>query len=191
MDSKPYRYISKAINLDLYNELVSEIKPKRELMTVTYSDAKILERRETAWQTETDISAEYSGKTMDPVPFTPTVYMLKKKIEEIIGVEFDSALIFHYTDGKDSMGYHYDTIGVGRGNHIAGVTFGASRCLGVRNNETNEKEFFNLGNGDIFYMFDDCQKKYKHAILESKEENPGPRIAITFRQMGPKLSQKN
>ncbi|QGR53943.1 2OG-Fe(II) oxygenase [Moumouvirus maliensis] len=183
---KPYKYIPKVLDEDLYAKLVSEINLKREYIPVTYSTEKIPERRETAWQSNTDIPAEYSGKIMNPEPFTPTVLYVKKCVEKIIGVEFDSALIFHYLDGKDSMGYHYDTIGVSRGTDIAGITFGATRKLGIRNNITHEKEFFEVSNGDIFYMFDDCQDKYKHAILsvDSKNTTTGPRLAITFRNMG-------
>ena len=47
------------------------------------------------------------------------------------------------------------------------------------------KENFDLGNGDVFYMFGDCQQKYTHSVLQIKN-NPeliGPRIAVTFRQM--------
>ncbi|AGC01949.1 2OG-Fe(II) oxygenase [Acanthamoeba polyphaga moumouvirus] len=188
MDTKPYKYIPKVLDEDLYDKLVTEIKLKREYIPVTYSTEKIPERRETAWQSNTNISAEYSGKIMNPEPFTPTVLYIKGCVEKIIGVEFDSALIFHYLDGRDSMGYHYDTIGVSRGTDIAGITFGATRKLGIRNNITHEKEFFDLSNGDIFYMFNDCQDKYKHAILptDSKNINIGPRLAITFRNMAVK-----
>ncbi|BCS83153.1 2OG-Fe(II) oxygenase superfamily protein [Cotonvirus japonicus] len=182
---KPYKYFEKAIDLDLYDELIKEIQLNREKIPVTYSDQPILERRETAWQTNTNISAKYSGKIMHPVPFTPLVLKVKQEVEKIIGITFDSVLIFHYVDASDSMGYHFDTEGVSLGDDIVGVTFGSSRKLGIRNNETNEKEFFNVGNGDIFYMFGDCQKKYKHAIFpaDSSIENPHPRLALTFRNM--------
>ncbi|AGF85336.1 oxygenase [Moumouvirus goulette] len=185
---KPYKYIPKALDENLYEKLVSEIKLKREYIPVTYSSEKIPERRETAWQSNTNIPAEYSGKTMNPEPFTPTVLYVKNFVEKIIGIEFDSALIFHYINGHDSMGYHYDTIGVSRGTDIAGISFGATRKLGIRNNITHEKEFFDISNGDIFYMFGDCQDKYKHAILTADSKNPvtEPRIAITFRNMANK-----
>lgn len=180
----PYKHIPKAIDLDLYDQLIAEIQPKREYMSVTYYQENIFERRETAWQTSTDLSAEYSGKIMKPVPFTPTVARVKELVEKTVGVEFDSALVFHYINNKDSMGYHYDTVGVSRGTNIAGVTFGGTRRLGIRNNKTNEKEFFELGNGDIFYMFDDCQQRYKHAVLPVDSDKPSePRLAITFRQI--------
>ncbi|XWV26288.1 2OG-Fe(II) oxygenase [Tupanvirus soda lake] len=185
MSENPYKYIPKAIDLDLYDKLIAEIDLKRDKISVSYVTDPIYERRETAWQTSTDIDAKYSNKIMKAVPFTPTVKMVKELVEKKIGVQFDSALIFHYKDNKDSMGFHHDDVGVSKGTDIAGVTFGATRRLAIRNNVTKEKEFFDVGNGDIFYMFDDCQEKYKHAILLPDNDHPasGPRLAITFRRM--------
>jgi len=185
MSEKPYKYIPKAIDLDLYDKLISEIDLKRDKISVTYASEPIYERRDTAWQTSTSIAAKYSNKIMDAISFTPTVKMVKELVEKVVGVEFDSALIFHYKDNKDSMGFHHDDVGVNKGTDIAGVTFGATRRFAIRNNITKEKEFFDVGNGDIFYMFADCQEKYKHAILLPDADHPstGPRLAITFRKM--------
>ncbi|XWV25033.1 2OG-Fe(II) oxygenase [Tupanvirus deep ocean] len=185
MSDKPYKYIPKAIDLDLYDKLMSEIELKRDKISVTYAIEPIYERRDTAWQTDTDIAANYSNKIMNAVPFTPTVKMVKDLVEKIVGVQFDSALIFHYKDNKDSMGFHHDDVGVSKGTDIAGVTFGATRRLAIRNNKTKEKEFFDVGNGDIFYMFGNCQETHKHAILLPDADHPssGPRLAITFRKM--------
>ena len=179
---KPYKYIPKAIDLQLYDTLVAEIGLKRNEFPV--ANRIVRERRDTAWQTSVGIAAKYSNKIMLDTQFTPTVLMVKGMIEKILGVEFDSALIFHYKDGRDSMGFHFDDVGVSTGTDIAGITFGNTRKLAIRNNETKKKEFFDLGNGDIFYMFGDCQQKYKHAILlPDANVVTGPRLAITFRKM--------
>ncbi|AUV58434.1 Fe2Og dioxygenase [Bandra megavirus] len=194
MSHKPYKYIPFDANNylyqvidfnNLYQQLVEEIDLKREYIPVTYSNEKIPERRETAWQSSTDIVAEYSGKKMIPKPFSPTVLKIKQLVEKIIGIEFNSALFFHYVNDGDKMGYHFDTKGVHTSNHIASITIGGDGTLMIRDNVTHEKECFKLSNGDIFYMFDDCQEKYKHAVLPIDFKNPTskPRLAITFRIM--------
>jgi len=183
--SVPYRYIPKVIDLDLYEKLREEIPFLRDKIPNSYSTETSDERRETAWLTSTNLSAQYSGKTMEPIPFTSTVLLVKKMVENILKVEFDSALCFLYVKTNDSMGFHDDRAGVSKGTDIVTVTFGSMRILAIRNNETLQKEFFELSNGDLFYMFADCQQKYKHAIQMPDTKNPftGPRIAISFRRM--------
>ena len=182
---KPYKFIPKALELpsDIYEILTTEVDFKRGTLS-TYGRT-IEERRSMAWQTSVGVECTYGGKIMPPIPFTQTVLMIKAQIEAITGVEFDSVLCFMYETGRDSMGFHKDDVGVSRGKYIAGITIGATRTLAIRDNVTKEKERFEVGHGDMFCMFDDCQDRYMHSIeqLKPSDPEPGVRIALTFRQM--------
>ena len=53
-------------------------------------------------------SYSYSGIHMNPKPWTQNLIQIKKAIEPIAKVTFNSVLINYYRDGKDRVAWHSD-----------------------------------------------------------------------------------
>ncbi|KAI5891477.1 uncharacterized protein SCHCODRAFT_02629217 [Schizophyllum commune H4-8] len=66
-------------------------------------------------------------------PFTPTVDLVRRHAEAIIGHPLNHVLIQLYRQGKDYISEHSDkTIDITRGTSIANVSFGARRLMILR-----------------------------------------------------------
>jgi len=66
---------------------------------------------------------------------------------------------------------------------VASISLGATRLFRFRDiKETKGWEYeLNLKSGDLVYMKEGCQRKYKHAVPVQKKVKD-PRINLTFRQ---------
>ena len=54
------------------------------------------------------------------------------------------------------------------------------------NSEEQTPHSFHLYNGDVFYMFGDCQDTFQHCVLKSEgEQNNAPRSSIVFKKSLP------
>lgn len=125
----------------------------------------------------------YSGLTVEPQPLTQAIQTVKAKVEEVAGAAFNAVLLNLYRDGKDSMGWHSDDE-KGVGPIIASVSFGSPRRFLLRDRETKTvRAELSLGNGDLLIMGAGTQQYYQHSVPKTAKE-VGPRINLTFRQMG-------
>jgi alkylated DNA repair dioxygenase AlkB len=168
-----------------FDELVKEINFKQDYFKEVNAgvETMIRERRLTALQSESDAILYYSKKTMTPDPFSSRVKFVKDMVESRFGIKFDSCLINYYVNQSDYMGFHKDDVGVTKSTNIITVSFGETRNFVVRlRNDKDIKYNFELKNGDVFRMFNDCQEVYDHSIPEVKGgEEKGGRISLTFR----------
>ena len=61
------------------------------------------------------------------------------------------------------------------------MNLGATRKFWFRKKESgSEKFFYEVENGDLLIMGENCQKNYLHAILKEPEVKE-PRISLTYR----------
>ena len=96
---------------------------------------------------------------------------------------FTTAGLCWYRDGRDSVAWHGDTIGRGRGRtEVAIVSLGQARPLHLRPRGGGSRLSFPLGHGDLLVMGGTCQDTWEHAI--PKIAQAGPRISVQFRQQG-------
>lgn len=170
--------------LTLADEL-RQVTPWRQ-ETVTVWGKEFLQPRLTAWYGDSGIAYSYSGITMDPLPWTPTIAILKNRVEELVSVEFNSVLLNLYRDGNDRMGFHSDNErDLGERPIIASVSLGATRRFTfqpIRRDGGRAIEI-ELRGGSLLVMAGDTQKNWKHAV--PKESRPtGPRVNLTFRRIG-------
>lgn len=95
--------------------------------------------------------------------------------------QFNSVLLNYYQDGKDVIKWHSDKEeSLGDNPVIATVNLGARRTFQLRNIETKEVHSFQLNNGDLFLMLEDCQRKFVHQIPKEPLVTE-PRISLTYR----------
>ena len=163
-----------------FKELQTTIEWKQEPIKIF--GQQVMQPRLTAWYGDNHKPYTYSGITMQPVSWTPTLMAIKRKIEAVAKVEFTSALLNLYRNGKDSMGWHRDNEKeLGNNPVIASVSFGASRIFKLRlyENKTVSKSI-ELSDGSFLLMSGETQHYWEHQIAKTNKP-VGPRINITFR----------
>ena len=126
------------------------------------------------------------------VPFTFTVSKIKKKIEELLGINehklFNHVLVQKYRSGADFIGEHADkTLDVGHGTVIVNYSMGSERTLSLRSKDktkdgTYEIQHIPLPNDSVFVMSLSLNRKMKHSIHRQSQES-GERISLTFRRI--------
>ncbi len=124
----------------------------------------------------------YSGITMHPNPWNPTLVYIKEKIEAIAQQHFTTVLANLYRNEKDSNGWHADNEKeLGRNPIIASVSFGEMRKFQLKhNNNPDAKLTLNLSHGSLLLMKEGSQIHYKHQIPKATQSKKD-RINLTFR----------
>jgi alkylated DNA repair dioxygenase AlkB len=124
----------------------------------------------------------YSGITMHPNPWNPTLVYIKEKIEAISQQHFTTVLANLYRNEKDSNGWHADNEKeLGRNPTIASVSFGEVRKFQLKhNNNPDAKLTLNLSHGSLLLMKEGSQIHYKHQIPKATQSKKD-RINLTFR----------
>ncbi len=133
----------------------------------------VVTKRKIAW---------YGGKRAWP----ETLLEIKKRVEEVAGVKYDSCLLNLYEDGSCGLGWHNDKESISEDSSIASVSFGEERRFDLRYIGTKEMYSVVLEHGALLVMQGIIQQYWEHHIPKSKLIL-GPRINITFRK---KLSRR-
>ena len=143
----------------------------------------ILQPRLIAWAG--DVGYQYSGQTLEPRRFTPTVSALSARVCERVGVPFNHVLLNRYRTGEDSIGLHADDEReLGEDPVVATVSLGASRRLVLvpRRKSDGPRRALDLGHGALFIMGGTCQRHFRHGIPREAGVR-GERISLTFRRI--------
>ena len=185
--SYPFEYKSNYIkDKDKYN--INELK---KILTLNYDMIQvprhgrvemIREQRGTCWLADDNLTFEYSGKSMIPQKIPDIIQEIKNQVEEDFGIKFSGILVNYYPDGNSSMGYHSDPIENKWDNKFIVISFGDTRNFIFREivNKGN-KITYEFKDGDLIYMFDDCQDKYEHSVRKKKVSG-SERISLVFKK---------
>ena len=142
---------------------------------------QVLFPRLTSWYGDNDKPYSFSGITLNPHPWNKELLEIKKLIEPICNVEFNSVLLNLYRDGNDSISWHTDAEKeLGINPVIASVNFGAERIFQLRHIETNERIDIPLKHGSLLIMQGELQHFWQHQVPKTKKVN-SERINLTFR----------
>lgn len=136
-----------------------------------------------AWYGDKGKSYAYSGILMNPLPWTPTLLLIKDKIEKVVKLEFNSVLVNLYRHGQDYVSWHSDDEPeLGTNPVIASVSFGETRRFLLRHkyNKELEKVEVILDKGSLLIMKGSTQHFWKHQIPKTSKKI-SPRINLTFR----------
>jgi alkylated DNA repair dioxygenase AlkB len=163
-----------------FKELLGTINWKEEQIVIF--GKQVMQPRLTAWYGDRGGVYSYSGITMQPLAWTPALRSIKEKIEQIAQVQFTSALLNLYRDGKDSMGWHRDNEKeLGLNPVIGSVSFGASRIFKLRHySNKNISKSITLDDGSFLLMRGETQHYWEHMVPKTSKD-VGARINITFR----------
>jgi alkylated DNA repair dioxygenase AlkB len=138
--------------------------------------------RLTAWFGNRGVDYSLTGESLQPMPWTDELLMIKNRIEPFSGAKFDSVLLNYYRDGNDSVSWHTDNDGVSGKNWIvASVSFGQPRIFDFRYRDDHTLKYsVELEDGSYLLMKGGFQEKWQHRVPKSKSMMK-PRINLTFR----------
>jgi len=144
---------------------------------------EIPQPRLTAWYGDPEARYTYSGLTWEPRPWLPALHALCRRVEAATNTCFNSVLLNHYRDGRDSMGWHADNEPeLGPAPAIASLSLGATRRFRLRPAAglAHPPLGLDLPAGSLLLMRGPTQRHWQHAL--PKTARPiGPRLNLTFR----------
>ena len=166
----------------LYAELMEGIDWQTE-------DVVIFGRRQrvprlVAWHGERQARYTYSGTPHEPLPWTPALSAVRRRVTTLCGFDFNSVLLNRYRDGRDGMGWHADDEReLGRNPVIASVSFGDVRRFRLKHRRRPEHRLdLDLPHGSVLLMSGSLQHHWLHAL--PKTDRPcGERINLTWRRI--------
>ncbi len=138
--------------------------------------------RLTAWYGDEGRSYMYSGITATPIPWMLVLLKIKKEIEGVSGVIFNSVLLNLYRDERDSVSWHSDDEPeLGRDPVIGSVSFGATRSFQFKHKHNRTlRQKIELPHGSFLLMRGPTQHCWLHQVPKETKVR-GPRINLTFR----------
>jgi len=140
--------------------------------------------RLTAWYGDPGTEYTYSGLKNSPHPWTDLLQMLRLRLENQLGLEFNSVLCNRYANGEQYQGYHADDEReLGGEPWIASLSFGARRKFLVKPKRkgTVSQSFF-LDDRSLLIMGGTLQRDFVHALPRMKSVEQ-LRINLTFRKI--------
>lgn len=99
------------------------------------------EPRLCAYYGDSNAHYNYSQKNMQPHPWHPLLFALKKQLSQKLNTPFNAVLCNYYRDGQDGMGWHSDDEPeLGPSPIIASLSFGATRRFILRNKKAHTQK---------------------------------------------------
>ncbi|PSU11819.1 alpha-ketoglutarate-dependent dioxygenase AlkB [Photobacterium gaetbulicola] len=142
---------------------------------------EVLQPRLQAWCG--DAVYTYSGLTMQPDPWSPTLQVIRQQLVSLLDVNFNSVLANQYRNGHDYMGWHQDNEPeLGEQPVIASVSLGAPRRFVLRHRQTKEKREYLLTSGSLLVMAGELQHYWQHTVPKTRRPTAA-RINLTFREI--------
>lgn len=172
-----------AVKSDAILQELIAITPWKQKV-VRYYDKEVITPRLSAFYGDaTQVDYTAIGKSK-PFEWTPLLLTLKRKVEPIAGMAFNSVLLNYYRDGQDSVAWHSDNETV-MGSHpiIASLSFGQVRTFDIRLKANHSVKYgVRLEHGSLLIMKGDLQQNWDHRIAKSKSFMQ-PRVNLTFRRI--------
>ena len=140
-----------------------------------------------SWHGEPHARYRYSGRTFDPIPWTPGLASIRERLHDALCVHFHGVLANWYRDGNDAMGWHSDDepeLGPAAPHDVlvASISLGALRRFLLRDKHGDERIELALGGGDLLVMGGSTQRWYRHSVPRERGVTM-PRLNLTFRML--------
>ncbi|WP_404440333.1 alpha-ketoglutarate-dependent dioxygenase AlkB family protein [Stutzerimonas chloritidismutans] len=137
-----------------------------------------------AWYGDTGAAYRYSGLVHDPLPWTPLLTDIRKRVEQEIGEPLNGVLLNLYRNGQDAMGWHSDDEPeLGAQPLVVSLNLGATRRFDFRRKGASRIEYsLELEHGSLLVMSGPTQHHWQHQIARARKVAT-PRINLTFRQI--------
>lgn len=140
-------------------------------------------KRKVAWYGDRPFSYTYSNTTKEALTWTKELMELKKLVEEITGVKFNSCLMNLYHNGDEGVSWHSDgEKALEHHGAIASLSLGAERKFSFKHKETKETVSIVLEHGSLLIMKGETQSHWMHCLPKTKKVRDA-RINLTFRKI--------
>ncbi|MGL5872261.1 MAG: alpha-ketoglutarate-dependent dioxygenase AlkB family protein [Xenococcaceae cyanobacterium] len=177
-----YRNFFEELESDrLFQELLNNINWRQD--KITFFGKEVNLPRLTAWYGDENKSYKYSGITMNPDTWTPTLLAIEERVEKIVEIKFNSVLLNLYRNGKDYVSWHSDDEPeLGKNPIIASVSFGATRRFQLRHRSNKDLDTVEIAltHGSLLLMKGSTQHFWKHQVPKTSKVLT-ERINLTFR----------
>jgi len=150
---------------------------------ITVYGKAYLQPRLSAWYG--DLAYSYSGIRLEPLPWTPTLLDIKRRVETLVNHQFNSVLLNYYHDQNDSMGMHSDDEReLGPQPTIASLSLGEERTFLLKHKSRKDLKTVKLvlAAGSLLLMQGQTQQYWRHGINKERQAC-APRINLTFRNI--------
>lgn len=173
-------FFDKAESDRIFKKLLDTIEWKQDKILMYGKELPL--PRLSAWYGDNNKPYTYSGITLNPLPWTDELLIIKEKIEAEAKVKFSSVLINRYRDGQDYVGWHTDAEKeLGKNPIIGSVNFGATRKFQLRRIDDHKEKFeVELKHGTFLVMGGATQHYWQHQVPKTAMKI-GERINLTFR----------
>jgi alkylated DNA repair dioxygenase AlkB len=140
--------------------------------------------RLSCWIGDPGTAYTYSGTRFQPHPWPRLLQVVRERLGDELGVDFNSVLANLYRDGNDSMGWHSDAEPeLGPRPQIASLSLGAPRRFVLTHRrDPSIRRALELPHGSLLVMRDATQCNYRHSLPRTAKP-VGPRINLTFRRI--------
>ena len=138
-----------------------------------------------AWYGDTGAFYRYSGLVNEPLPWLPSLAILRGRIEHRFGQPFNSVLLNLYRDGADSMGWHRDREReLGENPTIASISLGGIRRFVLQHSRQTDMTRLELRpeHGSLLLMRGATQHFWRHCVPKTQKV-VAPRVNLTFRRI--------
>ena len=138
-----------------------------------------------AWYGDTGAVYRYSGLVNEPLPWLPSLVVLRRQIENRLGQTFNSVLLNFYRDGADSMGWHRDQEPeLGENPTIVSISLGGIRRLVLQYSQQADMTRLELRpeHGSLLLMCGATQHFWRHCVPKTRKV-VAPRVNLTFRRI--------
>ncbi|GAA5070631.1 alpha-ketoglutarate-dependent dioxygenase AlkB family protein [Lysobacter panacisoli] len=140
--------------------------------------------RLSCWIGDPEARYRYSGTDFTPHPWPEALVPVRERLQDALGVSFNSVLTNLYRDGSDAMGWHSDAEPeLGPEPVIASISLGATRRFALKHrNQPEQRLALDLPHGSLLVMSGATQRNYRHALPRTSRPMR-PRINLTFRRI--------
>ena len=164
---------------DFFDVLLHTIQWKHDQANIL--GEVIVTKRKVAWYANESFNYTYSNMTKVALPWTPELLVLKKRVEEATGHQFNSCLLNLYSTGEEGMAWHHDSeTDLQKNGAIASLSFGAERKFSFKHKVNQETKSISLQHGSLLVMKGATQTHWLHRLPPTKKVNTA-RINLTFR----------
>jgi len=163
--------------------LVTNIPWRQDMLMIAGKEIPV--PRLQCWMGNPRARYGYSGLQLTPIGWSDNVLSIRRSVQSLTGIKFNSVLLNYYRDGKDSVSWHSDDEPeLGLKPIIASVSFGAERIFQLRHKIRKDlpKYCIVLRNGSVLLMGDTLQSNWIHQLPKVRGLSE-PRINLTFRNV--------
>ncbi|MEJ6122626.1 alpha-ketoglutarate-dependent dioxygenase AlkB [Vibrio sp. 2-Bac 85] len=164
---------------DFFDILLNTIQWKHDQANIL--GEVIVTKRKVAWYANESFNYTYSNMTKVALPWTPELLVLKKRVEEATGHQFNSCLLNLYSTGEEGMAWHNDSeTDLQKNGAIASLSFGAERKFSFKHRVNQDTKSIFLQHGSLLVMKGATQTHWLHRLPPTKKVTTA-RINLTFR----------